>query len=245
MFKEKLTRADEHNPNDFVYLVHTLMDRNRDGNGVPFSSVRDKIGKIKDPNQFYSASLIGSLDAESAKRRLGYEREVCQLGTFGHVGLVLNPAADDIVYVAWNCDIGSPDDSKELEGFAVQHKGKILSPCVLLTDTRGNASVKYNEMIVRGDENTDITGVFYRTDFWESGRSDGERLRENVREVLQEEVPFIELPKLPIPGYDEITDPEEKEFALVQMARIGSLQVDLVQYEFLYGRDNEPEWIWG
>ncbi|MEK6862361.1 MAG: hypothetical protein AABY07_10450, partial [Nanoarchaeota archaeon] len=112
MFKKSLTEPNEHNPNDFIYLVHGLLDWN--GNGISPQEMKDKVNRVRDPNQFYRASMIAHLDGEAAKQRIGWHGgEVYQMGTFGDVGVIVDPAYDDLVQIAWNCDLGSPWDPKK------------------------------------------------------------------------------------------------------------------------------------
>jgi len=39
------------------------------GNGISPQEMRDKLNRVRCPNQFYRASMIAHLDGESAKRR--------------------------------------------------------------------------------------------------------------------------------------------------------------------------------
>ena len=209
MFKKSLTEPKEHNPNDFIYLVHGLLDWNR--NGISPQEMKDKVNKVRDPNQFYRASMIAHLDGESAKQRIGWHGgEVYQMGTFGKVGVIVDPAYDDLVQIAWNCDLGSPLNPKELERFVQEHKGKIRHPLTLLTQIKGLDNIKYNELILKGDENTDIKGVFFRPQDSKTEYK-GKQLGEIVSELIQDEVPVIELPAIPIKNYDDIKDLKEKE----------------------------------
>ena len=208
MFKELLTEPKEHNPNDFIYLVYSLIDLH--GNSISPQKMRDKVNRVRDPNQFYSASMIAHLDKESAKKRIGYIREVYQIGTFGDIGIIVDPAYNDLVKIAWNCDLGSPLDPKELENFVQEHKGKIKNPLTLLTQTRGPAGFKYNELILKGDENTVVKGVFFKPQYSRT-EYEGKQLGAIVSEIMQSEVPIIELPATPINNYDNIKDPKERE----------------------------------
>lgn len=206
MFKKILTNPKEHNPDDFVYLVHGLMDW--DFSGLTSQEMEDHVSKIRNPNQFYSASMIARLNGESAKRRIGWhDGSISQTSTFGLVGLILGPADDTIIQIAWNCDIGSPHDPSELGRFVQKHKGKIRYPLTLLTQTKGSP---YNELILRGDERTDIKGVFY-TPINPKEERNGKILAEIVSEVMQSEVPVIQLPTPQIKSYDNIQDTKERE----------------------------------
>lgn len=208
MFKKSLTEPKEHNPNDFIYLVHGFLDWN--GNGISHQEMKDKVNRVIDPNQFYRASMIAHLDGESAKQRIGWHGEVYQMGTFGNVGLIVDPTYDTLIQIAWNCDLGSPCDPKELEKFVQEHKGKIRYPLVLLTLTKGPDDIKYNELILKSDAGTSVKGVFYKP-FDSKTEHKGRQLRDVVGELMQSEVPSIELPAPTFRNYDDIKDPKERE----------------------------------
>jgi hypothetical protein len=181
------------------------------GNGISTQEMKDKVNRVRDPNQFYRASMIAHLDGESAKQRIGWHGgEVYQMGTFGNVGVIVDPAYDGLVQIAWNCDLGSPWDPKELEKFVQEHKGKIRYPLTLLTQTQGPDDIKYNELILKGDETTNVKGVFFRPQDSKTEYK-GKQLGEIVSELMQSEVPVIELPAVSIKDYEDIKDPKEKE----------------------------------
>lgn len=208
MFKKMLTNPKEHNPNDFIYLVHALLDWN--GNGITPQEMKDKVNRVRNPNNYYRASMISHLKKEASKQRIGYNGEVYQMGTFRNVGMILDPAHDGLIQIAWNCDLGSPWDPKELEKFVEQHKGKIRYPFRLLTQTAGDDSIKYNELVLKGDKGTDVKGVFYK-DMDSKTEHKGKILGEIVSEIMQSEVPIIGLTQPPSRNYDEIKDPKERD----------------------------------
>jgi len=208
MFKKILTDPREHNPNDFIYLVHSFLDWN--GNGISPQEMKDRVNRVKDPNQFYRASMIAHLEGESAKQKIGWHGGVYQMGTFGNIGIILDPAYDGLVQIAWNCDLGSPWDPKELEKFVQEHKGKIRCPLTLLTQTKGLNDIKYNELILQGNKDTAVKGVFFRPQDSKTEYK-GKQLREIVSELMQSEVPVIELPAVLIKDYSDIKDPKERE----------------------------------
>ena len=115
MFKKVLTNPSEHNPNDFIYLVHGLIDYGN--NGITPEDVTGKIGKIGSANEFYRASMLGQMDEDSAKQRVGWHGELYRMFTFGNVGLILNPANDEDIKIAWYCGLGSPNEPEELKKF--------------------------------------------------------------------------------------------------------------------------------
>lgn len=225
MFKESLTEPKQHNPNDFIYLVHGLLDWN--GNGIFTQEIKDKVSRIRDPNQFYRASMIAHLNGESAKQRIGWRGgEVCQIGTFGNVGFIVDPAYDGLVQIAWNCDLGSPWDPKELKKYVQEHKGKIRYPLTLLTQTKGDDSIKYNELILKGDTRTSINGVFFRS-MNSKTEYEGRQLGDVVSEIMQTEIPVIELPALSIEKYDDIEDPKDRE--MIRTIKNLQTQIEILQ----------------
>ena len=210
MFKEILTNPNEHNPNDFIYLVHGFLDKS--DNEISTQEIKDKVYRVKDPNQFYKASIISRLDKKSAKKRIGWSNgEVYQTDTFNDVGIIIEPARDDLVQIAWNCYLESPSDPKKLERYVQEHKGKIKEPLILLTATKGYNPTRYNELILRGNSNTSVRGVFFKpTD--SKTKSKGKLLGKILEEIMQTKMPVIEIPVQPIKKYDNGEDPKEREW---------------------------------
>lgn len=190
MFKEILTNPEEHNPNNFIYLVHGFLDW--DSTGITPKEMMEKTKRILDPEQFYRASLVGKLEKDAAIQKFSYHREIAQLGTFGEIGLILNPSSNSLVQIAWNCDLGSPWDPEEFKKFVTKHNGKIRGPVILLTQTKGQEDLKCNELIIQGDKNTIIEGVFYNKDWGEKQKA--QTLAEIISEITEKRVPIIELP---------------------------------------------------
>lgn len=241
MFKKSITEPKEHNPNDFIYLVHALF--NLKDYEISSKEMKDKVNLIRDPNQFYRASMIAHLNAEAAKKRINWHGgEVYQMGTFGKVGLIVDPAYDSLVQIAWNCDLESPCDQKELEKFVQKHKGKIRCPLILLTNTDGLDDIKYNELILKGDENTSVKGVFFKPQDSKT-ENKGKQLREIVSELMQNEVPLIELPlPLPIKNYDNIKNLEKREMTkrlddLIAQSKIHQLHLEFYRPELFIHSD--------
>ncbi|MEM3074552.1 MAG: hypothetical protein QW727_01250 [Candidatus Pacearchaeota archaeon] len=225
MFKELLTEPKNHNPTNFIYLVHSI---------IFHEEMNDKINRVRDPNQFYRASMIAHLDSESAKQRIDWDwhgGEVYQMGAFGSIGIIVDPAYNDLVQIAWNCDLGSPCDPKELEEFVQKHRGKIKSPLYLLTQTKGLKDIKYNELILRGYRDTAIKGVFFRSQNSEIEYK-GRQLGKIVSELMQSEVPIVELPPVVIDNYDEIKCPEEREMRRVVSTLRGISEANKALLEF-------------
>ncbi|MEA3329848.1 MAG: hypothetical protein U9Q06_03835 [Nanoarchaeota archaeon] len=210
MIREVLTNPKEHNKDDFIYLVHGLLDRN--GNGISPQELKEKVQWVNDPSQFYRASLIGHLDERVAKERFGYRRDINQSGTFGDIGLILDPTNEDSLYIAWNCDLGSPGDPEQLREYALKNRGKRKYPFELLTQTVGPKGREYNELILKGDKDTAVKGVFFRGD--DANTKDKARMLTDITcEAVQSEVPVVELPQYPRPSYEEIEDPEQRKLA--------------------------------
>lgn len=200
MFKEILTDPSVHDPENFIYLIHGMVDSSE-------IVMRYNLNMITDPGYFFSASLIGRLDSKTGKTMFGYDREISQLVTFGDIGMIIRPVDDNVIYIAWNCDLGSPVGNDELKAFAEEHKGKIRPALTLLTETKGYPSVKLNHLIVRGNEKNELQGVFYRR---EGSKKDAEMLIEMARDIIGYEGPLIQLPKPYSAKYDSIQDPAER-----------------------------------
>ncbi len=218
MFKEILTDPKEHDPNNFIYLVHSFINISPDpDDGIPTQKVYDTIDRIMSPGKFYSASLIGRLDRESAKQRFNWDSEINQLGTYGLVGIIIEPPKDESIQIAWNCDVGSPSNQEEFKKFVTKHYGKIKYPLILLTETVG----LYNELILEGG-GTKIKGVFYKyldtPDSNDYNKDKAEQLRDIISKVVQDEVPIIKIPLTDTKDHSEIkgSEVEGPEHAALQ-----------------------------
>jgi len=202
-----LTDPRKHNPDDFIYIVSGMsidVDKPKD---IDLIGLKRRIERIKNPYMFYSGSLIGCLDEEATKRRLIHYQKVNQTGTFGDVGLILNPAEEDI-YVAWNCDLGSPTETKSLNDFAIKNRGKIKTPFELLTKTVGPENLKCNELVLHGNPGREIQGVFVRG---KRGIDKAASLAELVNMRENKDIPIIHLPEYSEDSYNKIVDPIERE----------------------------------
>lgn len=207
-FKKFLTDPNEHNPENFVYLVHGILDG---GNGINPYEIERRTERVKDPDQFYRASMVACLDKKTAIEKLSYHDDIHQIATFGNVGIIIDPTDNGLVQIAWNCDLGSPVDPEELRKYVEEHKGKIKNPFGLLTQTLKNPLYNYNELILKGDKETEIKGVFYREGDIESHRKAG-LLAGVVHRLYQVEIPVIGLPPNKRPDYDNV-NPQDRELA--------------------------------
>lgn len=214
MFKEVLTDPKNHDPNNFVYITHSLVNWvNEDLNLNTRVSLIFFIISFM-PTQNYSASLIGRMPQEIALVNFGYGKKIEQLATFFWAGLILKPPEESI-YVAWNCDLGRPTNPIKFNKWAEKHKGKIRSPKTLLTKSWFDF---HNEMVIHGDERTLIDGVFYLNNGNEP-KEFGYTLKRITEEMTQKEIPIIPIPYrnnlnnnqilkwLEIYGYKIMTDP--------------------------------------
>ena len=203
MFKKVLTDPKEHNPNDFVYLVHGILDYN--GNGIAPEDIKYKVKKVRTLGEFYRTSLVGHMDKDSAIKRVGWHGgELYSMFTFGDVGLIINPASDDNILVAWYCGIGSLNEPEKLREFVVQHEGKVRSPLCLFTKSlKVDDDVRRdNELILEGHPKTEIRGVFYRDKKDASAKA--RMVSDIAADMMQKEVPIIELPKSRVKKMSEL-----------------------------------------
>jgi RimJ/RimL family protein N-acetyltransferase len=202
-YKNALTDPENHDSNNYIYLVRGVAFNDLDKPAEIQAHVTDK---IKDPNLFYRASMVGVLSPEAVKQRFGSQEEVYQVSTYNLFGLVLDPASDDIVHIAWNCDLGSPLEPRKLEQFVKEHEGKRRDLFTLLANTREG----YNELIIRGDEETKVVGVFYSpidVEYFDSkAKVKSEILRDVVSEFAGRELPLVEIP----PTRKRVYTPEEQ-----------------------------------
>ncbi len=205
MIREILTNPKEHDKDSFIYLVHSFMDWN--GDGISQYELREKLKRINDSRQFYRASLIAHLNEDSVKNKVGYHGKITQDGTFGNIGVILDPVNEGAIYIAWNSDLGSPPNKAELKEFALKHMGKIKSPLQLLTKTVGPKDIKYNELVLQGCKNTEVQGVFFRGNNIET-RYKAKMLADIACETSQRDLPIIEIP---LPPYESINNPEDQE----------------------------------
>ena len=195
MIQKSLTAPKLHNPNNFVYLAHAFM--NWDRSDISHQETRERVDRIKDPTQLYRASLVGKLDGETSKKRIGWHGgDIYRVGTFSDVGIITNPMTEMPIKIAWNCDLGSPLDPSDLEKFVQEHKGKVRYVHELLTKNKGDPRA-YNEIILRGTQQTQVQGVFYREGS-SITQSDGRRLGEIVSEIMGVTMPVIALPDIPL-----------------------------------------------
>jgi hypothetical protein len=162
MLKDVLTDPNEHQIDRYTYLVYAIHQSNHALNSV--EGVRATIDRIQDPTRFYRASLVGRLEPDIAHEKFGLYELVNQTGTFGNVGLIIDPASEGQLRIAWNCDLASGLTEDELFEFVAKHDGKKRDPHYLLTNTVGAGDLKYNELILNGNPDSKVTGVFYKGD---------------------------------------------------------------------------------
>ncbi|MFH1173983.1 MAG: hypothetical protein V1725_02535 [archaeon] len=238
-FKKYLSDPMRHDPQGYIYIVHGVMDwdvHHIGGTQLPLSQerMRTSVERILDPEQFYAASLIGVMDEEHAKAMELGNRSFSQTGTFGNAGLIIEPAHDEIIRIAWNADIGSSWDEKMMPYFVASHDRKIKSASILLYDTKGDEGQKYNELVLKGDAGTAIKGVFFKPRQYEDEVS-ANGLKQIVHELTGRDVPIIELPVNPKPDYENCKDPEEREKRRMVAFMAANSALQQVNHEFRFG----------
>lgn len=230
MYEDLVTYPKKHDEKDFIYIVHGFVPRGEEV--VTKELMARKVDRIKDEDKFFSASMIGCLSEENAKKRFGCRKEIRQIGNFGGYGLIIRPA-DENVYVAWNCDIGSPTDEERLKRFAYENKNKRKPPLKILTDTPDPNGLKYNEMIIRGGKENKVEGVFYQRDWGGVEEGKHEELASVLNKIYNTGMPLIELPELNL-GYDKAEDVDEDTWrrtnVLSTQFQIMQLQVEFDNY---------------
>lgn len=200
-YKTFLTDPKEHDPNNFIYFIH----------GTLFSvtsrleeRLEEITSRITNPSLYYRCSVVASLTSDSSKEKFGYETGIKHLATYNQYGLIVEPDSDDVIRIAWNHDLESPLDPKELTEFVAEHDGKQKSLLTLLTETHGVHGPSYNELILMGNQKTRIAGVFKQVSGIEllDGRTGGEAqlLSQYVRKKFGDGIPIIQLPDSPNPN---------------------------------------------
>ena len=187
-YNEALTDPRTHDPENFVYMTHGIVNWEGDDIDLTDEYFDDRICRIRDSSRFYDTSIIGVMSSEDAMKSLGYGKDIRNLNPAGSGGLILKPPEDSI-YVAWNFDLGSPIDPESLKIWANRHRGKIKPPIRLLLD---NHLDFYNHLVIRGDERTVIDGVFY-LDRDSRAKEFGTMLKDSVVDVLGEDIPLVRI----------------------------------------------------
>lgn len=211
LFRAPLTDPQNHDSDNFVYIVRGIDASSMDMNGCNESDVFLKIAAMRDPAKFYQASLIARLQPVMAIEKLSWHGgSIDHTTTFGNVGLIFDPGFDGLVKIAWNCDLGSPTTDERLQQFVQQHGGKIKYPLGLLTQPMEDPLTHwtYNELIVQGNDKLQIKGVFYR-----EGRDcekEGCHVQAVLTSMLGKNIPLVCLPMLKSCDEDWVGSDEDK-----------------------------------
>jgi hypothetical protein len=194
MFKEILTNPAGHNPNNFVYIVHSLNDTYDD---MPIDKlpIPKKVRLMKKPGSLYSASLVGKLDLKTARRMFDKytgNHPISLTDTNGLIGLILDIPCDNVICIASIEDLPSPDGQRALRKFVREYEGRINNPLRLLLMSFGAefSSRSYNEMILRGHPLTGISGVFYQEPNYRS-EAEIKQFAERANRLEGKELPLI------------------------------------------------------
>jgi hypothetical protein len=187
MYNELLTDPRSHDENSFAYIVNGFVSMSNEKKKLDVSEFEGKVKRIVDSSKFYNASIIGRIPKQVASEKLGYENEVKHLSTFGRVGLIVKPHEESI-HVAYNGDMLAPVDEEMLGWYANRNKGKIKNPKNLLTKSLFGM---YNHIIIKGDENTRIEGIFCQC----LGKDDNNvaELKAAAEKVAGEDLPIVDV----------------------------------------------------
>lgn len=227
MYCANLTNPKLHDPANFVYIVHGIMDygpyllKNKksslEGIEIDLTEISDVVKmhyvlqKIRDPEDFYSASLVGRLSASRAKEILSWGGgELSHLATFGNFGFIMKPEDTDI-WVAWHSDIGVPRDKQERKEFAQKFQGRKKSVYDLMTKPleQSNSDVTHNELLIKGNPSVEIVGLFYKS-FGKKSERKGKISAQIALDTLKKEIPIIRIPGyVGVKKYDK--DPKIRE----------------------------------
>jgi len=191
MYKGITTSPRSHNPGNFRYLVVDVIGPERGTFEAPTKKyISEKVNGLRDPNMFTRASLVGALNAESARQTFDYQDEIIQLGTLGNAGLIVDIPTDEVIYYAWNANIASSPDNQKFAEFCEKYRGKIRDPLILLTDTREYGTGNQNSIGIRGHPDTNVSGVFLKGE-WPDDQ------RKSLQDIVGNEIPLLDLPDLP------------------------------------------------
>lgn len=209
-YKNLLTNPREHDPNNFIYLVRGVYF---DAEWSKKDDIKDIVNMIKNPNMFYRASIVGCLDREAMYQRFGCpNRKVHQVSTYNQLGLILNPASDDVVLIAWNCDLHSPSKSESIKEFIKKYEGKRKDLLTLLTQSKSPYGYGHNELILGGNEETEIVGIFYTflgIDYFDlRTEQNKDALMSAISNFMKSDIPLVHIPSR-----------EKREFTLKEQTR--------------------------
>ena len=203
-YKKNLSDIGIHNPENFVYIAYAFMDLMYDP--LTPEGIESKVRSITDSDNFFRASLVGRVTGEDEKQKIvnKYGPKIANTSTLGYYGFIVTPSDDESIYIAWNCDLGSPNDVDELRSFAFANKGKRRSVFHLLTDNVRDPHIDYNELILRGNPTTKISAVFYQEDGGSNVFDKATILIALAQNLLGYELPLIKLPARDASRYDPI-----------------------------------------
>jgi hypothetical protein len=239
MYTAKLTDPAKHDPDNFIYLVHGVMDYQQLSSNTsnPSANIIKSLKRIRDSEDFYSASLVGKLTASRAKETTDWcGGELSQLATFGRFGFILEPKDLDI-WIAWNCDLGTPHDQEKRREFANKYRGRRKDVLDLLANPIGMSDgVNFNELVINGNQNTNIAGVFYKTTNKKT-ETEGKNLAQIAMDLLGKQLPVVVLHEtIKLKEYDGDPKTQELQRELEGMRDILALQMSV--REFREGKDS-------
>jgi hypothetical protein len=184
-YDEILTSPRNHDKDDFIYLVHATTSE--------ISSIEKSIERLwgQAEYNYRCCSLLFNLDPDED----GIVDDGSHVGhttlPMYHRGLIVEPAKHQ-VEVAFPMDMGSPSP-RDMEWWLNNSNYVREPPQRLLEDTPDGMN---NEVILNGDSNAEIKGVFYIEDFSTEDSALG------IAEYLEETYDIC-VPTIPIPHIDE------------------------------------------
>ncbi|MFB6180766.1 MAG: hypothetical protein ABEJ93_02725 [Candidatus Nanohalobium sp.] len=185
MYSEKITPPSEHSDDQFRYVVHATSPE-----WVDFSMER-VLGELEG-SSYLHASYIGSDN--------DYSQDGASLGhieTFRGAGIIIEPAEAQ-VKVAWPKDLNTPCQSDSLD-YLVENYSEFakLQPDELLEST---PTPTHNHLILEGNPEAEITGVFYRENWAEGIEECAQEMGKEVESVKGDKgIPVVAIP-------DEVSD---------------------------------------
>lgn len=145
MYKNIFTNPNEHDPDSFVYLVA----------GFDGLDTDKFLGKLRNPEDFHPAYLIGNLRPDIARQKLGwYGGPFSMIRPKHSMGYIIEIPGDDVIQIAWDSHLDPDKCLKDWVNYYTMFGRRIRYPTVLFKSP-------YNSFILRGHSDTNITGVFY------------------------------------------------------------------------------------
>lgn len=177
MYTDIFTSPEEHDPNNFIYLVRATYGENpqKDLNTIQ--------------NEYFNASLVGRMIAENAASRIGCNETVDQTGLWTHIGLIVKPRDEDI-RIAWQSCLCK--DGRDLRELVAEYDGTRQEAKYLLRCPVAHYPALFNNVVVKGNPEIPVTGIYLlEMDCGLFYSSQISQYVQGVRETLGSNIPLV------------------------------------------------------